>query len=342
MDLQEAKSQSQQQKEKLIFWFLLFLLPLSILLSFWTGPSLTWKDWSLWIQGYNSPRVETILFSLRLPRILFGVLVGASLAASGAALQGILQNPLAEPYTLGISGGGLFGVSLGIIAIAYHFASPQIMPFFGFGGSLLASLLVYLLAIKSGFQIYRLILGGVIISFIFSSLVIIILFLLPPEVSQVSLLMLIGDLSGNQVSLLWLASPIILIFLFYLFHLSSEINLLSLGEEKALSLGVSPKRLSFIVFWITSLLTGTAVSIAGLIGFIGLMVPHLFRLLGIADFKRLLPYSALGGAILLVLFDTLSRRIFFPLELPVGILSSLLGGLVLLYLLLFNSQKLVN
>lgn len=310
------------------------LTPVVFFICLMVGPSLSWSELGAFLKGEASPGATMILWQIRLPRLIFAFLVGAGLSAAGATLQSLLQNPLAEPYTLGISGGAVFGVTLGIWA-----ALPlAFLPLWGFAGALLAMALVYILTLRKDFSLYELILGGVVIGFIFSSLVVMILLFLPADVSQNSLLILVGNLSGVSTDLLPWVGVIIALGIAWLFTLAPQLNLLSLGDEKAKSLGVDPPRTIRTIFWITSAITGACVSASGLIGFLGLMIPHLFRLLIGADLIFLLPLSCLGGGLFLMVADTFARSLFYPQEIPVGVITGIAGGIFFLFML-FKKEK---
>ena len=271
-----------------------------------------------------------IIWKIRLPRVILGMLVGAGLACCGAVFQGLLRNPLAEPYTLGVSGGAALGVSLGVM----FGISGVYIPVFAFCGSALSILLVYGIACRKRFSNPTLILGGVIMSFLFSSLVFFIFSVSRAEDVHGIILWLMGDLSSTSAPLIKIVSFFILPAIGLLFFFSRDINILTLGDEKAFHLGVNSKQVKKIIFIIASFITGACVAASGIIGFVGLIVPHFMRKIVGVNHRLLLPASVLAGAIFLVLCDAAARVIIRPLELPVGVITGILGGVFFLSFLL--------
>lgn len=271
-----------------------------------------------------------IIWRIRFPRIILGLLIGAGLASSGAVLQGLLRNPLAEPYTLGLSGGAALGATLGIIL---GFGAVW-LPCFAFAGALLCIFTVYKIASKKRFSIPTLILGGVILTFLFSSCVMLIFAVSKAEMVHSAILWLMGDLSSAQASLIKMAAPFILVGIGLLMTFSRDLNILTLGEEKAIHLGVDAERVRRLLFIASSLITGTCVAVSGIIGFVGLVIPHFMRKLSGPDHRTLIPLSALSGAAFLVVCDTLARTVISPIELPVGVITGIFGGLFFLTFLL--------
>lgn len=310
-----------------------FFLSLSV-----GGVSLTIREVWQALNHHGSTMNETIVWDIRLPRILLGMLVGAGLAASGCVFQGMLRNPLADPYTLGISGGAAFGAALGVVSSS-HFQIPlgsYWLPFCAFSGALLATVLVYALASRMYFSTSSLILGGILLSFLFTSLVLLIFAVSKAEDVQRAVLWLMGDLSGAQYPVIKSVATFLTAGLFVLLLFTPDLNMLTLGEEKALHLGVSVNRLVKILFILSALVTGTCVSASGIIGFVGLMIPHLTRQLTGPDHRVLVPASIVSGASFLILADALARTVVSPLELPVGVITGLLGSF---FFLLFLFRK---
>jgi iron complex transport system permease protein len=278
----------------------------------------------------NDPYLETIVYKIRLPRILGAILVGAGLAVAGASLQSILRNPLAEPYTLGISGGASLGVTLAVL-----FNLPRLgFPLAGFLGALFAIMFIYSISSKRNFSASSLILSGVVLNFLFASTVLFLFALARPEQVQGILFWLMGDLSQVGLPNLKVVSlfivPTILISIFF----GPELDILSLGEEKAHYLGLNTIRSKKMFFLFASLITGVAISCSGLIGFVGLLIPHLMRRFVSFRHRLVLPASALAGAVFLLVSDTLARKIISPLELPVGVITGLVGGIFFLGILM--------
>jgi iron complex transport system permease protein len=277
--------------------------------------------------------LSTIIWKIRMPRIVLGIFAGMGLATVGCVFQGLLRNPLADPYTLGISGGAAFGATLctvsGVAAMTLFS-----LPVCAFIGSLASFYAVYFIASRKNFSISSLILTGVIFGFIFSSAVLLILALAAPDKIQPSIIWLSGDLSAPDVRLIAIVSAIIILGIIVLFIFSKELNILVLGEEKAATLGMNTERTKKIIFITASLITGACVCATGIIGFVGLVIPHLMRKITGPDHRILLPASALAGGIFLPLCDTLARSIIAPVELPVGVITGLAGGIFFLFFLL--------
>ncbi|MBU1906152.1 MAG: iron ABC transporter permease, partial [Candidatus Omnitrophica bacterium] len=312
------------KKYFLIFTLLMISLSLSFVVAILVGGSeLRFTQAIYCLFHPRSAGIERdIIWNIRLPRVILGILVGAGLAGCGAVFQGLLRNPLAEPYTLGVSGGAALGVSLGVIAVI-----PAIyLPFLAFAGSALSIFLVYSLASRKNFSNPTLILGGVILSFLFSSIVFLILSISKAEDVHGIILWLMGDLSSAQISLIRIIPFFILPGLGLLLLFSRDINILTLGEEKAFHLGVNSKQVKKILFITASFITGACVAASGIIGFVGMIVPHFVRKMVGVNYRVLLPASCISGAIFLILCDTLARSIIRPLELPVGVITGICGG----------------
>jgi iron complex transport system permease protein len=278
---------------------------------------------------------KDIIWQLRLPRIILGILVGAGLAVSGAVLQGMLRNPLAEPYTIGISGASAFGVSLGIILGA----GASLLPVFSSTFAILTMFLIYGLASRKQFSSSAIILGGVILSFFFSSCVRLIFSLAKSEKVHGTLLWMMGDLSSADPFLIKIVAFIILSAISILIILGRDINILTLGEEKATYLGINTESLNKILFIICSIIIGSSVAASGIISFVGLIIPHLMRYVGGSDYRFLIPASALAGAAFLTLCDTLARTVILPLEFPVGVITGIIGGIFFLAYLFFSKRQ---
>ena len=271
---------------------------------------------------------QTIIWELRLPRLLASLLVGSSLGMSGALLQGMLRNGLASPYLLGISAGSglviVFFISFGLV--------QSFIPFAAWIGAILTTLIVFVLS-KDGNKIVveRLVLGGVAISSLFGAIQASLLLQVEDGRIQAALNWLIGSLNARgwqEIRLTFL--PILIALLIGIF-LSKQLNLLSLGDDLSVSLGTSLIRSRCLIGAVATLLAACAVSIGGLIGFIGLIVPHFSRLLIGNDFKYILPFSALIGALTLSIADLVSR--LGPIEIPVGIVTALIGAPIFMIIL---------
>lgn len=273
---------------------------------------------------------KNIIWQIRFPRVILGLFVGAGLGCCGAVFQGLLRNPLAGPYTLGVSGGAALGTTLGVISAV----AAVYLPFLAFTGSAISMFLVYKIASWRQFSNPTLILAGVILSFLFSALVLLIFAVSRAEDVHAVILWLMGDLSSAENSLISTVPFFILPAIGLILIFSRDLNILTLGEEKALHLGVNPKQVKKILFVAASCITGACVAASGVIGFVGLIIPHFMRKVVGVDHRLLLPASCIGGAIFLILCDTLARVIVRPLELPVGVITGIFGGIFFLVFLL--------
>lgn len=280
---------------------------------------------------------STIIWKIRVPRVLLAVFVGMGLAGSGCVFQGLLRNPLADPYTLGVSGGAAFGATVAIVT-GLASASVFSLPLFAFLGSLACFYAVYAIASRKSFSVNSLILTGVVFGFIFSSAVLLILAVANPDKLHASIIWLTGDLSGSDPRLLFVVAAVVLAGSAALYFFSRELNILTLGEEKASNLGVETETVKKAAFVTASLITGACVSASGIIGFVGLIMPHLMRKIVGPDHRWLIPASLLGGAAFLPLCDAAARTVIAPLELPVGVITGLVGGVFFLAFLIRSGE----
>jgi len=295
-------------------------------------PSDLWLAWT--DPARLDPATAAILLDLRLPRVLLGMLVGASLALAGSGFQGILRNPLADPYIVGTSAGAALGASL---AIVLHLPSPlpwlSPVPALAFMGALGAMLAVYRLArIGNTLPVETFLLAGVVVGSFAGAMVSFLMTIAHEDLPRV-VFWLMGSLGQADATRVALVSPYLLIGGVALYLLSPALNLASMGDEAAWSLGVDVERLKIRVILAGSLVTAAAVSASGLIGFLGLLVPHLARMLVGPDHRVLMPASALGGAAFLVLADTVARTVGAPQEIPVGVVTALVGAPFFFWLL---------
>lgn len=268
----------------------------------------------------TNPEVSAIVWQLRIPRLLLGLLVGASLACSGAAFQALLRSNLADPYLIGTSA----GASLGTVLALLLGLSPAVHPLAGFVGAMAAVSWVASLARRKGvLRLDDFLLAGVMLSTLLGSLVSLLLTLAGAEMARI-LFFLLGNLGHAQWQPMLWSLPLLLVGLGLLARNAYSLNLLSLGEEFAAPVGVEVERVKTEVLLGASLLTACAVSAAGMVGFVGLVVPHLCRFWAGADVRRLLPLTLVWGAAFLLGCDLLARAV--PGELPVGIVTSLLGA----------------
>lgn len=278
--------------------------------------------------------LQSKIIQLRLARILLAVVTGAGLSVSGAIFQALLRNPLAEPYILGVSSGGGLGAALGIV-MGFGAVSTWTIPGMAFAGALGTILLVYALARRSGGSapVQTLLLSGVIVSSVLGSILMFVVSTSPSDKLHSVVWWLLGNLQIFDWGLLRVVSVVVGIGLFITLLFVRDLNLMTLGEEPAAHLGLHVERTKKLFFLVASLMTGATVAACGLIGFVGLIVPHTVRLVVGPDHRRLIPASALGGAGFLVLADSFARTIIAPLEIPIGVVTAFLGGPFFLFLL---------
>ena len=275
---------------------------------------------------------HTIIFSVRIPRILLAAVVGATLSTAGAVFQGLLRNPLADPYILGVSGGAAVGAVLGIIA-GLDFL-PFGVPVLAFMGSLATIVLVFGVAGKRReSQSGTLLLSGVIVNAFCTAAIMFLISTASGTRLHGIMFWLMGDLGLADTSQTLLGGAALLAGFIVIYLHARALNLIVIGEEHALQLGVDVEKTRRVLFFAASFITAAAVSISGLIGFVGLLVPHLIRMIFGSDFRLLLPASFLFGATFLVAADTLARTVLGPSELPVGVITALFGAPFFIYLL---------
>lgn len=276
-----------------------------------------------------------IIRDIRIPRVIMGVLVGANLAVAGVLLQGVMGNPLADPGITGISSGASVVVML--VMLYFPGASASI-PFYGFIGGMLACMVIYLLAWNNGISAIRIILAGVAVNAILGGVSSMISILNSENLTGV-LSWLNGNLGKKSWSEVRMLAIYTVIGLALTFPLSRSCNLLALGDKNAKSLGYNPNVLRIIISVVAVFLAGISTAYVGVIGFIGLVVPHISRMIMGTDHKVLIPFSALLGSTLLLLADTLGRTITAPYEIPVGIVTTIIGGPFFLYLLRKDQKR---
>ncbi len=274
-----------------------------------------------------------ILINIRAPRIVVAALMGMALGASGAVLQGILRNPLADPYILGISSGASLTAALGIIGGLALFGTFTV-PALAFAGALITGGIVGTMGWKrGGLWPERLLLAGVGISFLFSALLMLIMSISRDEGMRRAMLWIFGDLSMSDWERIPYGLSLILCGLAMSSYRAKALNALILGDDFAHSLGFTPQKERALLFVSVGLMTGASVSLGGMIGFIGLLIPHIVRFFIGADSRSLIPASALGGGALLCIADLLGRSLLSPMELPSGIVTAIIGSPYFLYLL---------
>lgn len=286
------------------------------------------------IHQTSQDNLSQIMLNVRLPRILLGILAGAGLGVAGCAMQSLFKNPMASPYVCGVASGGAFGASLIIVLGLPHLLVMPISFFF----SLLTIFLVYNLA-KTGKKIpvETLLLSGIAVSLFFSALTSFIQYISKEEELREIVFWLMGGLWKSNWNKVLSVFPVILLGTLGLLYFSKELNILLLSEEEALDVGVDVESVRKIILILTALITAAPVATCGVIGFVGLIIPHIMRIIIGPDHRFLLPASAISGGIFLLLADTLARTITSPTELPVGIITSLIG--VPFFLFLLKSKK---
>ena len=276
---------------------------------------------------------DSIVWQLRAPRVLLGALVGAGLALVGTALQAVTRNPLADPHLLGVSSGAALGAVIVVLYLG-EFIGLLSLPLAAFVGALVSMLLVLAIASRGGrLESERLLLAGVAVSFVMMAASNLLLFLGDHHAASSVIFWMLGGLGLARWELLWLPALCLMLALLLLLGLARALNALMAGEHSAVSLGLEPRRVRLLVFVCASLLTGVLVSLSGAIGFVGLILPHVARFLVGAEHRRLLPVSALLGALFLVWVDVAARTLLAPQDLPIGIATAAIGGVFFVLLL---------
>lgn len=318
---------------------LLVLLIASVVLSLSIGEmNLGFMDIFSILSKGNESMEYTILSQIRIPRILLGIAVGGSLSLAGILLQGIYRNPLVEPYTMGISGGASLGVAFVIVFSLHQVLGSFMLPLAGFIGSFLIIFLVYTISTRRGrINIQTMLLTGVMISFIASSSMMFLMAITSSENLYGIIFWIMGSLDEPDLSLIYLTLFVSIASLLASYLFVQPLNALRLGEEKAKHLGINTDVAIKLLFLLASLLAGVCVAVAGVIGFVGLIIPHLMRLLVGSDYRILLVSSFLSGSIFLVLSDVIARTIISPNELPIGVITGIVGGIV--FLLMMSSTS---
>jgi iron complex transport system permease protein len=278
------------------------------------------------ITGGGDPVARDIVVQLRMPRVLLGVLVGGGLAIAGATFQALLRNPLAEPYILGISGGASVGAVL-VLAFGWVAAGSWALPLAAFAGALVAIVLVFRVATATGraMDVRVLLLAGVVVAAFFSACIAFILSISPARTVQSAVLWIMGSLAGATWRGVALTAVYTTPAVLLLIGLARPLNLMSIGEETAHHLGADVERVKRTALVVAALITASGVAVAGVIGFVGLVVPHAVRLLIGSDHRALLPLSFLAGAAFLTLADLAARLALSPTEIPIGVITAFIG-----------------
>ncbi|MBU4311812.1 MAG: iron ABC transporter permease [Candidatus Omnitrophica bacterium] len=303
--------------------FLLSLLVIAVLLGITKG-SVTLSVSELLLQE------NKYILYLRLSRILMAILAGSGLAVSGIALQAILKNSLAEPYILGTSSGAGLGAVLAIIIGM----SKTFIPVMAFIGAILTIILVYNLARQGNkIPVQSLILSGVIVSIALSAIIIYLVSTSSNEALHGMMWWLWGNLQVYDLKLLLIVAIVVALGIIAIFILAQDLNAISIGEEEAMHLGINTEIIKKILFLITSLITASLVSICGIIGFVGLIIPHMMRFVVGPNHKVLIPTTCIAAAIFMIMCDLVSRTLLSPLEIPIGVITAVIGAPVFIILL---------
>jgi len=310
-------------------------IPIDVVLRILFAKILPWIDTS----DINEAQ-QVIIWLIRVPRVLIAAIVGSSLAIAGAQMQGLFQNPLASPGIIGTSSGGALGA---VIALASGLASYSMfyIPIFASGGALLALFTVYILATQNGkTPVATLLLAGIALNALIAAITsfIITVSWVEYDIAREIVFWLMGGLDNRTWSHVWIALPGALLGSTLAFIYIRELDILLMGQETAYSLGVEVEKVQRIILFSTALLTGTAVAVSGVVGFVGLIIPHVVRLFVGPKHRYLIPFSAVTGAIFLILVDLLARTISSPTEIRLGILTAVFGAPFFLYLLRKHSQ----
>ncbi len=283
-------------------------------------------------QTWSSGR-EAIVWEIRLPRALLAIMVGSGLAIVGASLQAVTRNMLADPHLLGISSGGAFGAILALLHTGM-FIGLLTVPLLAFAGALLSTIIVLgVIKLANATSADRLVLAGVAVSFIIMAAANILIFLGDPRASHTVVFWMLGGLGLAQWNQLAYPLTILLLCGIWLMSRAKLLNAMTVGDETAATLGISVARFRLTVFIVGALITGVMVAFSGIIGFVGLMVPHIARMLVGGDYTRVLMASALIGAIFLLWADIIARTLMAPEDMPIGIVTGLIGGIFFIWLL---------
>ncbi|CPR19431.1 iron ABC transporter permease [Brenneria goodwinii] len=317
---------------------LLFLLVLMLCAANLGALALSFK--TLWLTPLSDP-LWHVWLNIRLPRVLLAVLVGSALACSGAIMQGLFRNPLADPGLLGISSGAALGVALTIVL---PLGLPPLLSLYSpmlaaFVGSLAITAVIFILSRSEQGGLTRLLLAGIALNALCIASVGVLTYISNDQQLRQFSLWGMGSLGQAQWPMLLVAATLVLPAMVITLYQTHCLNLLQLGDEEAHYLGVNVKRTKHMLLLLSSLLVGVAVAVSGVIGFIGLIIPHLIRMHLGADHRWLIPGSILGGACLLLIADTLARTVMSPAEIPVGLFTSLIGGPYFLWLIVQHKGR---
>ncbi len=282
-----------------------------------------------------------IFVKVRLPRIILAAIVGAALACSGVVFQALLRNPLADPYILGISSGAGLGAIIAVLSgFNWTLWGRSPIAIFAFAGALGTVWLVWFIGRLTGkFHVTGLLLAGVVVNAFFSAVIMFLTSVAKSQQVHATIFWLMGNMTEEDFFVLWIGGGCVLSGILALFNISPQLNVLSFGEDDARSIGINTTRIQIIAFAVAAFITAIAVSLSGLIGFVGLIVPHAVRVVFGPDHRQLFPLSGIIGAIFLVVADTLARIVVAPAQLPVGVVTAIIGGPFFMVLLVRHSKK---
>jgi iron complex transport system permease protein len=349
------KLYNKDKKKKILVLFSIFLaLVITVLISLSLGAAsprigeainvIIFKTFPFLHITSPSSFAITIIWTIRLPRIVMALIAGAGLAAAGATMQGILRNPLVSSYVLGISSAAGFGAALAIVlGISVATLGGYLVIGNAFVFCLLAMVIVYLIARVRGISSESVILAGVAVGFLFSALISLIQYISPSSNAvQAIVFWLMGGLNTATWQNIMICFPIVAVAIILMMLQSWNINIMSMGEDVAVSLGVNSKRVLAINMVLETAATAGIIAFTGIIGFVDLIAPHIARMLIGNDYRYLIPCSVLMGAFMLLAADTVGRLIIMPIELPVGIVTSLLGVPFFIYILVRKRRRSFN
>lgn len=337
--------QMMKPNRKVISFFclgsILLIISLSIGISVGAVSVQTSTVWGIILNKFSPDLIEqtwskgkeAIVWDIRFPRTILAIMVGSGLAIVGASLQSVTRNLLADPHLLGISSGGAFGAILALLHTGL-FIGLLTVPLLAFLGALFATFIVLIVSrLTSSTSADRLVLAGVAVSFIVMSCANILIFLGDPKATHTVVFWMLGGLGLAQWNQLIYPLIVLLICGLWLFSQARVLNAMTVGDESASTLGINVTKFRFVIFGVCALITGVMVAFSGIIGFVGLMVPHIVRMIVGGDYFRVLPLSALLGAIFLLWADIAARKIMPPEDMPIGIVTGLVGGIFFVWLL---------
>lgn len=294
------------------------------------------------INGSALPNPDyEILVHIRVPRVVLAAIVGAALAAAGVALQALLRNPLADPYILGISSGAGLGATLAIVGgFSWTLWGRSPVAVFAFAGALGTVWLVWVIGRITGkFHVTGLLLAGVVVNAFFSAVIMFLISMARGQQLHATMFWLMGNMAEEDFFVLWIGAGCVMAGVVSLYFLAPQLNAISFNPVDARSMGIHVERVQLLVFIVSAFVTAIAVSLSGLVGFVGLVVPHAVRLMLGPDHRQLLPIASICGAMFLVVADTAARVIVAPAQLPVGVVTAIVGGPFFLVLLVRYNRK---